>query len=67
MTANQFEDWLSEMKHRRYISNSAQAMALLGISKNTFGKYRKDGCSQTVGLACQALIMGFKAYGGTCN
>lgn len=50
MTASQFNDWLSAME-----VSGAQAARLLGVNVNTITRYKREGGSQMLGLACAAL------------
>lgn len=64
MTGSEFQEWMKKMKrHRRYKTRD-ELTKLLGVSKNTITKYRREGCGPKVDLACQALIMGITKYHG---
>ena len=56
MTAEDFNAWLAFMKLKKLAASDAACARLLGVSANTLIRWKQEGTSQLVALACAALI-----------
>ena len=66
MTADEFKAWAADMvaqgRARPEHGRDIDLARLLGINKNTIGKYFREGTDRTVALACSALLMQLGPY-----
>lgn len=63
MTADQFNDWLDEMKLAGLARSDAACARLLGVSANTVVALKREGADQRTALACTALLHRMKPFG----
>lgn len=62
MTADQFNKWVEEMTKKHPYWTDTFGAKLLGVSRRSMLRYKKEGAGRTVALACQCLIKGLKPY-----
>ena len=55
MTAEDFNAWLAGMFRGGLIQSELGAANLLGVTKNTLTKYKREGTDRKTALACRAL------------
>lgn len=63
MTAEQFCQWLDEMKEADLSRSDADAGRQLGKSTDRIVHYKKNGADLTIALACRALLHRMQPYG----
>jgi len=62
MTANDFTNWLAEMKSAGLLNSKQDAAKVLGVTDDTVTNYTKRGGPFMLGLACRALMHRLTAY-----
>lgn len=62
MTAEQFNNWLAEMKSAGLARSDAKCAELLGISANSVVTMKKNGADLRTALACRALLHRMEPY-----
>ncbi len=62
MTADQFTNWLAEMKSAGLARSDAKCAELLGISANSVVTMKKNGADVRTALACRALLHRLEPY-----
>lgn len=65
MTAEEFQQWLADMKMAGIARSDAAAGRLLGITSHGVLKRKKQGASIETALACNALLNGLDPYGNS--
>lgn len=63
MTAETFNNWLSDMKSAGLARSDAECARLLGISANSVVTMKKQGADLRTALACRALLHRMEPYG----
>ena len=64
MTGPQFQSWLRSMRRKNIINEDRDAARLLGIHRNTIGRFKIEGTkTRTIDLACRALLDERAPYG----
>ena len=61
MTADDFEDFYQLVK-REYDATDTMMAKVLGCSRPSLNKWRKQGAPLYIGLACTAVINGLDPY-----
>lgn len=62
MTAQEFQQWLDEMKDARLASSDAECARLLMVRPNTVVEMKKSGADGRTALACRALLHRMTPY-----
>lgn len=62
MTADQFTNWLADMKSAGLARSDAECARLLGISANSVVTMKKQGADVRTALACRALLHRLEPY-----
>lgn len=62
MTAEEFNQWLAEMKTAGLSRSDAECGRLLGISANSVVTMKKTGADRRTALACRALLDRLEPY-----
>jgi DNA-binding CsgD family transcriptional regulator len=62
VTAEQFNNWLAEMKSAGLARSDAKCAELLGISANSVVTMKKNGADLRTALACRALLHRMEPY-----
>lgn len=63
MTAEQFANWLAEMKAAGLARSDKACADLLGISANSVLAMKERGTDRRTALACRALLHRLEPYG----
>ncbi len=64
MTADQFEQWLDDMRFAKLARSDAACARLLGVHANSIVLFKKQGADTRTALACRALLHRMKPYEG---
>ena len=64
MTADQFEQWLDDMRFAKLARSDAACARLLGVHANSIVLFKKQGTDTRTALACRALLHRMTPYGG---
>lgn len=62
MTAEQFTNWLADMKSAGLARSDLACARLLGISANSVVTMKRRGCDLRTALACRALLHRLEPY-----
>jgi hypothetical protein len=62
MTADQFNNWLADMKSAGLARSDAECGRLLGLSANSVVTMKRQGADLRTALACRALLHLMKPY-----
>lgn len=63
MTANQFRQWLSDVREAGLAKTDKAAAELLGMHPKSIEKMKKDGTPQVqTDYACAAILAGIRPY-----
>lgn len=62
MTADQFTNWLTDMKSAGLARSDAECGRLLGVSANSVVAMKKNGADLRTALACRALLHRMEPY-----
>lgn len=62
MTADQFRQWLADMKSAGLVRSDADAARALGLSANSIVLIKKNGTDRRTALACRALLHRLEPY-----
>lgn len=68
MTSSQFNQWLAAMKAAGHIRFDKDAYEALGLTRDTFHRFKRDGTQRVeTDYACAALLAGLPPYPGGPN
>lgn len=62
MIAQQFNNWLADMKSADLARSDAECARLLGVSANSVVAMKKNGADLRTALACRALLHRMEPY-----
>ena len=63
MTGPDFTAWLAAVKAAGLAQTEADALALLGYGPDQGIRWKRNGTSHAIALACAAVLAGLKPYG----